>query len=420
MKVLLTSSVDFPVSRKLKQAGTHRVLYALAKELSPLGVGVTVSCSGDSDELGGARYATVERAYHNQPSVANVRADPSGIVPDLSSEIIIEGPYTEEDDHHFKLTLEHVLSEGFDIVNDHGGGLLLSDAYLRSESVLSMPILTTLHGAATADNHVEESATYKQRARPNVVFSCVSRHQAELWGQHINICGVVHNGIFVDDYHLQTHKKAYLFNLGRIMRRKGQDIAVEVAARAGLKLILAGPIMEPDYFDQFLSQVRLMPHIGAIPVTPSYLTEVVEPILDSPEPAVYIGQLDDTQKDVWFGYARCFLMPIRWDEPLGLVLLEAMACGTPVITFNRGAVSEIVVDKKTGFIVDTVDEMVVAISKVDRIDPLLCRRHVERHFSSRLMGMKYLELYKQLLSSTLSNSHSMLHPMSSRQGRNHP
>ena len=370
MKVLLTSSVDFPVSRKLKQAGTHRVLYALAKELSLLGVSVTVSCSGDSDELGGARYATVERAYHNQPSVANVHGDPSGTVPDLTSETIIEGSYREEDDRHFKLTLEHVLAERFDIVNDHGGGLLLSDAYLRSESVLSIPILTTLHGAATADSHVEEGATYKQRAGPNVVFSCVSRHQAQLWGQHINISRVVHNGIFVDDYHFQSQKKDYLFNLGRIMRRKGQGVAVEVAQRAGLKLVLAGPIMEPDYFDQFRSRVRLMPHIGAIPVTASYLADVVEHVLASPEPAVYIGQLDDAQKDVWFGHARCFLMPISWDEPFPLVLLEAMACGTPVLTFNRGGVSESVVDKKTGFIVDTVDEMVEAISKVDRIDPL--------------------------------------------------
>jgi len=262
-----------------------------------------------------------------------------------------------------------------------------------------MPILSTHHGAVTAARHMEECAVYRQLARPNVFFSCVSRHQAELYRQHMEISGVVHNGIVVHDYHLQREKKKYLFSLGGIRSNKGQDIAVNVAERTGLKLVLAGPIMEPDYFCQFRSRVRIMPHIGTLPVTPSYLADVVEPVLACPEPAVYIGQLDDIQKDVWFGHACCFLMPIRWDEPFGLVLLEAMVCGTPVITFNRGGVSEVVIDGKTGFIVDSVDEIVKAVSKVDQIDPLECRRRVEQHFSSQAMGLKYLELYKELLSS---------------------
>ncbi|MCH8252540.1 MAG: glycosyltransferase, partial [Planctomycetes bacterium] len=205
------------------------------------------------------------------------------------------------------------------------------------------------------------------------------------------------NGIFVEDYHLRSTKKDYLFSLGRIMRRKGQDIALEVAERAGRKLVLAGPIMEPDYFDQFGPRLRVMPHIGRIPVTPSYLEEVVERVLACPEPAVYIGQLDDAQKDVWFGHAYCFLMPVRWDEPFGLVLLEAMACGTPVLAFNRGGVPEVIVDGQTGFIVDSPDEMVEAVGKVDQIDPAQCRRHVEQHFSSQVMGLKYLKVYEQLL-----------------------
>ena len=191
-----------------------------------------------------------------------------------------------------------------------------------------------------------------------------------------------------------------MFSLGRITRRKGQDTAVEVAERAGLKLILAGPIVEPDYFDQVRSRVRVMPHIGTVAMTPSYLAQVVELLLAYPEPAVYIGELDEAQKDMWFGYARSFLMPVRWDEPLALVLLEAMACGTPVLAFNRGGVPEIVVNKKTGFLLDTVDEMVEAVSKVGQIYPLECRRHVEQHFSSRVMAVQYLKLYEELLSST--------------------
>lgn len=379
MKVLLISNIDFPVSGDLKYGATQRVVYALGKELQQLGAQVTVCCSGDSDELEGARYVTVERALGQ--AVGDIHTD------------------REAHEHHLELSLERALSARADIVHDHSF-LLLSDAYRRYETVLHMPILTTFHGAITADGNLEKCAIYRQLARSNVFFSCVSRHQAKLFRPHINISAVIYHGIFVDDYHLQRGKKDYLFSLGRITRRKGQHIAVEVAERAGVKLILAGNIVEPDYFDQFRSRLRVMPHIGTVPVTPSYLVEVIEPVLAYPEPAVYIGQLDDRQKDMWFGYARGFLMPVRWDEPLGLVLLEAMACGTPVLAFNRGGISEIVVNKKTGFLLDTVDEMVEAVSKVSQIDPLECRRHIEQHFSSRAMALEYLKLYEELLSST--------------------
>ena len=383
MKVLLISSIDFPVSRRLKQAGIQRVVYALAEELHGLGVEVTVCCSGDSDELRGARFPTVDRALVQFPErpMSSIHTDP------------------EEHEYHFQLSLERARSEEVDLIHDQGGGLLLSDAYRRYEGSVKIPILTTLHGAVTADRHLEECVTYSQRARPNVFFNCVSRHQAELWEEHIRISAVIHNGIFVEDYHLQTDKKTYLFSLGRIMWRKGQDIAVEVAEKTGLKLVLAGPIIEPEYFDQFCSRIRLMPDTSNAPVTPSYIEEIVEPVLACPEPAIYIGQLDDTQKDVWFGHSRCFMMPIRWDEPFGLVLLEAMACGTPVVAFNRGGVSEVVVDSQTGFLVDSIDEMIHAVTKVDQIDPLECRRHVESSFTNQAMALNYQELYRQLLDS---------------------
>ena len=379
MKVLLISNIDFPVSGDLKYGATQRVVYALAKGLQELGAQVTVCCSGDSDELEGARYVTVERALGQ--AVGDIHTD------------------REVHEHHLGLSLERALSARADIVHDHSF-LLLSDAYRRYETVLYMPVLTTFHGAISADGNLEKCGIYRQLARPNVFFSCVSRHQSGLYQPHINVSSVIYNGILVDNYHLQRERKDYLFSLGRITRRKGQHTAVEVAERAGLKLILAGNIVEPDYFDQFRSRLRVMPDIGKIPVTLSYLTDVVEPVLAYPEPAVYIGQLDDTQKDVWFGHARSFLMPVRWDEPLGLVLLEAMACGTSVLAFNRGGIPEIVVDKKTGFLVDSVDEMVEAVSKVSQIDPLECRRHVEQHFSSRAMALEYLKLYQELLSST--------------------
>lgn len=382
MKVLLISSIDFPVSRNLKHGATQRVVYYLATELQRLGVEVTVCCPGDSDELDGARFATVRQALASPPERpnANIYTDP------------------EEHELHFELSLELALSQGFDLVHEHHTKLLLSDTYLRYRSLLRMPVLTTLHGAVTADRHLEECETYKDRATSNVFFNCVSRHQAHLYQQHMDISGVVHNGIFVEDYHLQQQKKDFLFSLGRIMWRKGQDLAVDVAERTGLKLVLAGPIMEPEYFEQFRSRVRMMPEIGTFPVTPSYVEDVVDPVLACQEPAIYIGELDDARKDIWFGQARCFLMPVRWDEPFGLVLAESMLCGTPVIAFKRGGIPEIVIDGKTGFLVSSADEMVEAVARVGQIDPLECRRHVEKHFSSEVMGQRYLELYERLVS----------------------
>jgi len=120
MKVLLTTSVDFPVSRTLKHAGTHRVVYALAKELRQMGVTVTICCSGDSDEMGGARHATIERALHSQRHVTNVQTGPFGRESTLSSEIILEGSYTDQDEQHFNITVEYAIAQRVDILHSPG------------------------------------------------------------------------------------------------------------------------------------------------------------------------------------------------------------------------------------------------------------------------------------------------------------
>jgi len=135
MKVLLISNIDFPVSRDLKYGATQRVVYALGKELQQLGAQVTVCCSGDSDELEGARYVTVERALGQA-------------VGDLHT-------HREAHEHHLGLSLERALSTSADIVHDHSF-LLLSDAYRRYETVLYMAVLTTIHGAISADGNLEK------------------------------------------------------------------------------------------------------------------------------------------------------------------------------------------------------------------------------------------------------------------------
>ena len=114
---------------------------------------------------------------------------------------------------------------------------------------------------------------------------------------------------------------------------------------------------------------------------------------------IYIGEINSEHKKQWYKHAKATLFPIQWGEPFGLVPIESMACGTPVIAFNRGAVPEIIVNGKTGFVVDSMDAMIEAVNLIDHLDPHECRRHVQNHFSIPCMAYKYLELYHQIIDS---------------------
>jgi glycosyltransferase involved in cell wall biosynthesis len=123
----------------------------------------------------------------------------------------------------------------------------------------------------------------------------------------------------------------------------------------------------------------------------------MKPILDSDRQVIYIGEVDSAQKNLWYRHARGTLFPIQWDEPFGLVLIESMACGTPVVAFARGSVPEIVVHGKTGYVVDSIDDMVKAVKKLCHIDPDDCRQHVKENFSIASMATKYSELYQWIV-----------------------
>jgi len=119
--------------------------------------------------------------------------------------------------------------------------------------------------------------------------------------------------------------------------------------------------------------------------------------LDCDKQIIYIGEISSRHKKQWYRHARATLFPIQWEEPFGLVLIESMACGTPAITFNKGAVPEIMVDGKTGFVVDSMNNMIGAVNRIDSIDPRECRRHVQNNFSITNMAYKYSELYHQIV-----------------------
>jgi glycosyltransferase involved in cell wall biosynthesis len=213
----------------------------------------------------------------------------------------------------------------------------------------------------------------------------------------------IHHGINVDDYpfDIPPDKQDYLFMIGRITPDKGQDKAIELAKKTGSQLIIAGCVQDKPadrgYFESLRSSIDLFVDIGKAHVDKDYFNNIMKPLLNSGKQIIYIGESSSAQKKQWYRHARATLFPIQWGEPFGLVLLESMACGTPVLAFRKGAVPEIVADGKTGFIVESLDEMIAAAGRISLLEPAACRRHVQNHFSTYSMAGKYSKLYQRII-----------------------
>jgi glycosyltransferase involved in cell wall biosynthesis len=169
-------------------------------------------------------------------------------------------------------------------------------------------------------------------------------------------------------------KQGYLLAFGRICEAKGFHIAIEVARRSGRRLLMAGAL-QAQYED--------------------YFRERIEPQLD--DQIVYLGEVSDERRRELFAGAAAFLFPILWAEPFGLVMIEAMACGTPVIAFPNGSVPEVVDHGVNGFVVDSVDGMVSCLERIGEIEPATCRATVERRFTVQRLVAEYEAIYRRLI-----------------------
>ncbi|KKS38775.1 MAG: hypothetical protein A3G49_04675 [Candidatus Sungbacteria bacterium RIFCSPLOWO2_12_FULL_41_11] len=183
---------------------------------------------------------------------------------------------------------------------------------------------------------------------------------------------IIYNGIDLRKFSFNSKPKKYLLTAGRIAESKGIYEAIQVAKRLKEKLIIVGRHTEDEYW-----HTKIKPNLG--------------------KNIRYLGLLPYPKVASIYRNAKAFLFPIKWEEPFGLVMTESMACGTPVIAFNRGSVPEVIVDGKTGFIVDTVEEMVKAVKKIDLIDRSDCRAHVEKKFSVEQMVDDYEKEFLKLV-----------------------
>lgn len=251
----------------------------------------------------------------------------------------------------------------YDILHIHPADM----AHPVARSYPDVPAMYTLHDPIFP----WRKEIYTIFASPNQSFVSISNSQRKD-APHLQYIATIYNGINLESFPFQEKASSNLLFVGRMHAIKGVIQAIEVAERAQEQLILVGSKGDKDYWDDTIAP-RLNDKIR------------------------YAGFIKREELHSQYSQAKALLMPIQWEEPFGLVMIEAMACGTPVIAFRRGAVPEVVVDGKTGFIVDTVEEMTAAIQRLPEINPADCRAHVEENFSIKKMVDSYEQAYYKIL-----------------------
>jgi glycosyltransferase involved in cell wall biosynthesis len=251
----------------------------------------------------------------------------------------------------------------FDIIHDH-----TVVGPVMAESRSSRPVVTTNHGPFT--NELNEIYA---RAAQHAAVVAISHDQASR--AQVPVSAVIHHGLRPEEWTVGRGEGDYVLFLGRFSPDKGAREAALAAHLSGVPLIMAAKMRERDEVE--------------------YFKEQVEPLLD--EHVQYVGEVGMEEKQKLLGSARALLNPITWPEPFGLVMIEALACGTPVLTLRSGAAPEIVEDGVTGFVFDRVEELAASLGRIDELDRAACRRAVEGHFSAERMVRDHLDLYEKML-----------------------
>jgi glycosyltransferase involved in cell wall biosynthesis len=320
--------------------GTERVVSYLTEELVRLGHAVTLFASGDS-ETSARLVSGCKKALR----LTRTCSDPLA---------------------HHTVLMDKVLSMAneFDVLHFHTDYM-----HFPATRNLGLTTVTTLHGRLDLPDLVPLYRHFERQAL--VSISQAQRRPL----RRVHWIGNVHHGLPTNLYRPQFNQGEYLAFLGRISPEKRPDRAIRIAVKAGMPLKIAAKV---DAVDR------------------QYFETEIAPLLK--EPGVeYLGEIDESQKDIFLGRAFAYLFPIDWPEPFGLTMIEAMACGTPTIAFRCGSVPELIDDGVTGFIVDSEDGAVEALKNVDKLPRTRIRSTFERRFTARRMAKDYLSIYDSLV-----------------------
>ena len=319
--------------------GTERVVSWLTEELVALGHEVTLFASGDS-----VTSARLEAMWPR-----SLRLDGSVRDPNALHMVLVELVYRRASE--------------FDLIHFH------LDYYPFSLfSRQSTPFVTTMHGRLDLPEHQPVFDEFS-----SVPVVSISNAQRRALPQ-ANWVRTVHHGLPEDLLRPKPIKPSYFAFLGRIAQEKGLDRAIQIAEHCGVPLKVAAKVDKADR---------------------EYYEEQIRPLMNSPL-VEYIGEINDADKSEFLSGAIALLVPIDWPEPFGLVMIEAMACGTPVIAFNRGSAPEVIEDGLTGFIVEDVNGAISAVDRLGHLSRERIRRRFEERFTARRMALDYLSVYRRL------------------------
>lgn len=353
----------------------RRILY-VAYPLLPV---TNESCGGAEQMLSVVESEMAARG-HFTTVAACAGSQVSGVLFATGRECAEPDHFTERDAEHQARLLDLLQrttgsQPTFDLVHDKSG------SFWRRAGECNTPVLSTLH----LPRHFYPGESFRNLP-PNLYFNCVSDAQSNSFANIRNVVSVVHNGIQVSDFPFKPEKDDYLLWMGRVCEEKGPHLAIEVAQRTGLPLVLAGQVY-PFTYHQLFYNAKIRPYLGG------------------KNPPICFAETPTLETKLrLLSNARAVLVPSLVEETSSLVAMEAMACGTPVIAFLRGAIPEVVVDQLTGLIVDDVDQMTEAVWRVGEINPYACRVHVETNHSASRMADDYEQLYERVLDLDASRS----------------
>lgn len=334
MKIAILSPIAWRTP-PLKYGPWEQVASNIAEGLIDKGVDVTLFATGNSKTAGKLQYVS-KTAY----------AEDSNLDPKVWECLHISNLMEQADQ--------------FDLIHNHFDFLPLS--YSR---LIKTPMVTTIHGFSSP-NILPVYAKYNSDG----YYVSISDSDRD---PSLDYIATVYNGINSNEFTFQPTPKDYLLFFGRIHPEKGTSESIQIAKKAGKRLIISGLIQDEAYFET-----------------------KVKPFVDD-DNVIYVGNSGPAERDRLLGEALALLHPISFDEPFGLSVAEAMFCGTPVIAYRRGSMPELINDKKTGFLVHTIDEAVKAVGKLPSIDRKQCKDWAYSKFSKERMVEGYLKVYKEIL-----------------------